>query len=142
MISDEKHSLSRRILVMEDDAGLVALYIEALTLNGFQVDGAITIQKARELLSTNEYDVFLCDVYMGRERSITMLREVMPTLKKTQVVMLSGTGQYNTMAQEIGIDFFMAKPVNIPDLVALIERLSPLPSADTPDQEAGSPANA
>ncbi len=113
----------KRILVMEDDRDLVELYREALGLSGYEVDGATTIDEARHHLESNQYAVFLCDLFIGKERSIDLLREVMPALKETQVVMLTGSGQGQLVAEEIGIDFFLAKPVALPELMSLVDRL-------------------
>ncbi|MBN1123065.1 MAG: response regulator [Anaerolineae bacterium] len=114
----------KRILVMEDDDDLVELYREALGLSGYEVDGVTTIGEARHHLENNQYAVFLCDLFIGRERSIDLLREVLPTLKETQIVMLTGSGQGQMVAQEIGIDFFLAKPVSLPELLSLVDRLA------------------
>jgi len=113
-----------RILVMEDDLALVELYSEVLKMEGFVVDGATTLDQARQLLDAHHYAVFICDMNIGNRRSTDLLREVLPHLKETHVVMLSGTGQYQTMVDEIGVDFFLAKPVDIDALIALMKRLS------------------
>jgi DNA-binding response OmpR family regulator len=113
----------KRILVMEDDDDLVELYREALGFSGYEVDGVTTIDEARHHLDQNQYAVFLCDLFIGKERSIDLLREVLPTLKETQVVMLTGSGQGQLVAEEIGIDFFLAKPVSLPELMSLVDRL-------------------
>ncbi|HEC22757.1 MAG TPA: response regulator [Chloroflexi bacterium] len=114
-----------RILVLEDDPSLIKLYSEALRLEGFRVDQATTIEEARELLSANEYTVFLCDVLIGKQRSTGLLHEVLPALAgKTEVVMLSGKGQYLESAQELGVKYFVAKPTSLDTLVLLIHQLS------------------
>jgi two-component system response regulator PilR (NtrC family) len=113
-----------RILVMEDDPNLSELYAEALGLEGYHVDSARTIAQARSLLAANKYRVFLCDMQIGRDRSTDLLREILDTADKMQVIMLSGLGQYQAEAMAMGVDFFLAKPIEIPDLVALIDRLA------------------
>lgn len=128
----EKTLTANRVLVVEDDANLVCLYTEALGLHGYTVDSAGTIDRARELLTSNTYAIFLCDVYIGKERSLDLLKDVLPTLDKTHVIMLSGTGQLYETAREMGIDFFLAKPINLPDLITLVQRLS-LTSKKKPD---------
>jgi DNA-binding response OmpR family regulator len=114
----------KRILVMEDDDDLVELYREALGLSGYEVDGVTTIDEARHHLEDNQYSVFLCDLFIGKERSIDLLREILPTLKETQIVMLTGSGQGQLVAEEVGIDFFLAKPVSLPELLSLVDRLA------------------
>ena len=119
-----------RILVLEDDENLIELYSEALSLSGYQVDGATTIPMARDLLDKQEYAVFLCDVYIGAERAIDLLGDLQSKLNNMFVIMLSGEGRYQETSHEIGADFFLAKPISVIDLVALVERLAP---HNTPD---------
>lgn len=117
------------ILVMEDDPNLSELYAEALGLEGYRVDSARTIADARKLLEENTYKVFLCDMQIGRDRSTDLLKDILEDSGKMQVIMLSGLGQYQAEAMAMGVDFFLAKPVEIPDLVALIDRLAKPPTA-------------
>ena len=128
------------ILVMEDDPNLSELYAEALGLEGYRVDTARTIANARTLLETNTYKVFLCDMQIGRDRSTDLLKDILDESTHMQVIMLSGLGQYQAEAMAMGVDFFLAKPVEIPELVALIDRLAkqPIPPSEE-EQTADAP---
>jgi len=116
----------RRILVMEDDVSLCRLYSKALRASGYEVHSAVTLQEARDLLADLRFDVFLCDIHMGNDRGTDLLRQYASTLSTsgTQVVMVSGQAHYRDMCEEMGVEFFLEKPVGVGTLVALVDRIS------------------
>jgi DNA-binding NtrC family response regulator len=122
---DLKEANNKRILIMEDDLGLRRIYTKALKKSHYQVDEAPTIQMARELLKNNEYDIFICDIHMGRERGTDLLAEFSEKLDETntQVVMCSAYGQYRYLTEEMGADYFLEKPISLGTLLTLINRL-------------------
>ena len=112
---------------MEDDLDLIELYTEAFAMQGYHIDGATTLDQARNLLKQHPYKIFLADMHIGEERGTTLLKEIMDSDLSLQIVRLSGTGQYQAEATAMGVDFFLVKPVEIPELIALIDRLSRIP---------------
>jgi DNA-binding NtrC family response regulator len=122
---DLKDLNTKRILIMEDDLGLRRIYTKALKKSHYQVDEAPTLQMARELLAENQYDIFVCDIHMGRERGTDLLAEFSDRLNEanTQVVMCSAYGQYRYMTEEMGADYFLEKPISLGTLLTLINRL-------------------
>lgn len=114
-----------RILIMEDDAGLRRIYSKALKKSYFEVHEAPTVQVARQLLENYEYDIFICDIHMGRERGTDLLTEYGDHLDQagTQVVMCSAYGQYRTLTEEMGADFFLEKPISLGTLLTLVNRV-------------------
>ncbi len=115
----------RRILIMEDDPGLRRIYTKALGKSNYTIDMAPTMQEAREFITTKQYEVFICDIHMGRERGTDLLTEQREILDKngTQIVMVSAYGQYRTLTEEMGADFFLEKPISLGTLLTLIGRL-------------------
>jgi len=125
----------RRILVMEDDVGLRSIYGKVLRKSHYEVHEAPTVQTARDLLGKNEYKVFICDIHMGRERGTDLLSEFSDKLTEagTQVVMCSAYGQYRSLTEELGADFFLEKPISLGTFITLVNRLmdyKPIPSQE------------
>ncbi len=116
---------ARRILIMEDDIGLRRIYQKALKKTEYELHLAGTVQEARDMLNENEYEIFICDIHMGRERGTDLLTEQGDRLAKigTQVIMVSAYGQYRTLTEEMGADFFLEKPISLGTLITLISRL-------------------
>jgi len=123
---DNGSKAPRRILVMEDDAHLSRLYSKALRASDYEVYTARTIKEAHDMLDNVRFDVLLCDIHMGSDRGTDLLREHATDLatKGTQVIMISGQAQYRGLCEELGVDFFLEKPVAISTLVALVDRLT------------------
>jgi CheY-like chemotaxis protein len=117
---------ARRILVMEDNDDLRRLYGKVLRKGGYAVYPAATVEEARTLLRQGRFDVFLCDIHMGDERGTDLLRQQIDSLREqgTQVIMVSGEAQYRPLCEELGVDFYLEKPVALEPLVRLVDRLT------------------
>jgi two-component system, NtrC family, response regulator PilR len=113
------------ILILEDDADLLNMFSRVLTKVGYNVFPAMTLGTARELLNERDYDVMISDIGIGGGRSIDLLREQFDTLtkKRTDIVVVSGREETRYMCEEMGIDWFLLKPVSVGDLRTLVERL-------------------
>ena len=116
---------TRHILVMDDDENVLRIFSRALKSNNYQVSQASSIQQARQYIDADNYDVFICDIHMGNERGTDLLLEKSERLSnsQTQVVAISAYGQYRSLIEEVGVDFFLEKPVSIGTLLTLIGRL-------------------
>lgn len=116
---------SRRILILEDDLGLRRIYTKALRKAHYEVDEAPHLQAARELLNRFDYEIFVCDIHVGRERGTDLLEEYKDKFNQvgTQVVMCSAYGQYRYLTEEMGADYFLEKPISLGTLLTLVSRL-------------------
>lgn len=112
------------ILVLEDDANLLNLYTRVLSKVGYHVYPAMTLTTARELLQQHEFDIFISDIGIGSLRSIELLRQEIDDLNnhKTIIIIVSGREEARYMCEEIGIEFFLHKPVSPSELKMLVER--------------------
>lgn len=115
-----------RVLIIEDNTDLRRLYSRALTRAGYSVKSASTIQEANSLLEQSRFDVMLCDIHIGDERGTDLVREQQAKLQenRTHVVMITGETWYSDIAEEVGADFLLEKPVGLDTLVGLVERLT------------------
>lgn len=118
--------LQGKILIMEDTDDLRRLYSKTLAKAGYQVFPAATIREARELLAQHRFDVFMCDIRMGSEGLGTdLLREQLDALRAlgTEIIMVSAEARYRDLCEEMGIEFYIEKPVALPPLITLVNRL-------------------
>jgi DNA-binding response OmpR family regulator len=116
----------KRILIMEDNPDLRHLYGKALRKFGYEVHSAASLQEARALLETSRFDIFLCDIQVGSERGTDLLLEQHSVLSQsdTQVVILSAYPRYRPITDEMGIDFYLEKPIAVDTLLAIVKRLT------------------
>ena len=115
------------ILIIEDNHDLRRLYSRALTRAGYDVIATGVLAEAAALLDESRFDVLLCDIHLGAERGTDLIREKHAQLQenKTHVVMITGETWYGDIAEEVGADFLLEKPVGLDTLVGLVGRLTP-----------------
>ena len=118
----------QRVLVMEDEDDLRRVFRWGLHAAGFDVNEAGTIQQARDHLALRRFDLFLCDVNVGSARDTDFLLEQRDRLRQsgTQIIILSDQAQYRGVSEQMGVEFFLEKPVAVSFLVTLVERLTAL----------------
>jgi DNA-binding response OmpR family regulator len=116
----------QRILIMEDNSDLRRLYSKIFRKEGFEVYPAATLEEARALLADVPVDIFLCDIHIGDERGTDLLREQAGRLRNngTRVIVVSGQNQYRSMCEELGVDFYLEKPVSLETLLTMVQRLT------------------
>ncbi len=116
------------VLVLEDDLSLQRLYTKSLRQVGLEVYAADSLEKAEMLLEAWTFSVFVCDILIGDELAIPLLRAHSKDLrdKGTQIVAISGFSEYRALCDEMEIDFYLEKPVAMEHLATLVQRLLPL----------------
>lgn len=126
--SDSKVNLKKRILIIDDEAGIVAVLKAILSREGHKVDVASDGMEAQRLLSEHEYDLVLCDLKMPKLRGDQLykwLKNHKPSLAIRFVIMtgdlLSPTTQ--KALQEWGVPV-LHKPFRMDELKALIKQLT------------------
>ena len=77
-----------RVLVVDDERGLVRALHRGLTAEGFAVDVAFDGERGLELASQDGYDVIVLDVMLPRRNGYDVVTEL-----RAQVVALSGCPQ-------------------------------------------------
>jgi DNA-binding response OmpR family regulator len=115
-----------KILIVEDDSGLLYIYQKALGRAGYKVVKALNLAEARPLIENNVYDLMICDIQLGRERGTDLIEQYGKEFKEkgTQIIMVSSYGEYRHITDDMGIDFFLEKPISIASLITLIDRLT------------------
>lgn len=123
---DNGSSLSRRVLLMEDDHSTRRLYARVLYNAGFVIDEAGTLQEARDLLAQSKFGLFLCDIHMGRERGTDLVREQQDVLAAngTQIIMISANPQYRSICTAMGVKEYLEKPISLVHLVQVVNRIA------------------
>ncbi|MBA3533524.1 MAG: response regulator [Ardenticatenales bacterium] len=120
-----------KILIMEDDGQLCDLFSRALRHAGYEVYTASTLRAAQAHLDQHKFDMFLCDLHIGQDRALRLLQEQAATLisQGTQIVVMSAESQYRGSCEDLGIDFYLEKPVLPQTLLGFVERLLSAPTS-------------
>jgi DNA-binding response OmpR family regulator len=118
--------ISASILILEDDESLLSLYKKVFTQTGFRVATATTLAQASQHLKARPFDIFICDIYIGSDFGIDLLRVHQQALMQagTQVLVITGDSRYKILSEDLGVNFFINKPVELGPLLMLVKSLA------------------
>jgi uncharacterized protein (TIGR02266 family) len=147
---DDRHKLARlvetargpatkgkrgfRILVVEDNPHVVEMYEYALRKLGSQGAGvAITVEYAgnghdalARLADPPRVDLVMADLYMPVMDGFTLIERIRatPAIAATPILVISaGAADAKARALELGVDFYLQKPVKFADVIATVGTL-------------------
>lgn len=79
-----------RILVVEDAAAILALMVDALTFEGYDIYGTLDAAEAERLITEGTFDVVVSDLVMPGTTGLALLDAAMRCTRKTPVILVSG----------------------------------------------------
>ncbi|MGH8551405.1 MAG: two-component system response regulator [Methylococcales bacterium] len=140
---NESTSRVLTVLIAEDDENSRVLLQNALTSSGYKVLSAANGQEALILASADSPDMIVSDILMPVMDGYALCRAVKrdDTLKHIPFIFYSATytdHKDRNLALSLGADRFLVKPVEIQELLAVIEEV--LASIDPIHPVAGEPA--
>ena len=114
-----------RVLVVDDERGLVRALHRGLTAEGFAVDVAFDGERGLELAAQGGYDVIVLDVMLPRRNGYDVVTALRAQDVWTPVLMLSAKdGEYDVAdGLDVGADDYLTKPFAF---VVLVSRLRAL----------------
>jgi signal transduction histidine kinase/CheY-like chemotaxis protein len=113
------------ILVVEDDRKTIFLYEKYLSMAGFQVVPARTIEEARHLVSLHRPAAVVLDIMLEGETTWDFLAELKrdPATSEVPVLVVTVTSKAQK-ARALGADEFWLKPVNPERLINKLKSLT------------------
>jgi two-component system, OmpR family, alkaline phosphatase synthesis response regulator PhoP len=113
----------KRILLVEDEPGLVLTLRDRLTREGYAVDTAVDGESGLERAAGEAFDLVLLDVMLPRLGGFDVLKELRRRSVETPVIMLTARGQMvdKVVGLKLGADDYVTKPFEMVELLARIE---------------------
>jgi len=113
------------VLVVEDYAPLRALYQKALA-GQYRVDSASSCEEAITYLQSSTPDVVLLDMSLSDGSGMIVANYLAQATRfaDTQLVIATGNDQYQQIADSVGCDYYLYKPVSIEMLLTLMQRIT------------------
>jgi two-component system alkaline phosphatase synthesis response regulator PhoP len=117
--------MSKRILLVEDEPGLVLTLTDRLTSEGYQVESARDGEKGLERASAEGFDAIILDVMLPRKNGFDVCRDLRQQNVTTPILMLTARGQIvdKVVGLKLGADDYLTKPFEMMELLARVEAL-------------------
>jgi two-component system capsular synthesis sensor histidine kinase RcsC len=114
------------ILIVEDNQDLCRIYAKILSDIGNHVCVATSLTEARQHLEVEAFDMVVCDMNLGAERGLDLIRQYHDLLLggPTVTIVVSAEEQYRPTCEAMGVEWFLSKPVSIHALLRMVERLN------------------
>ena len=126
-----------RLLLVEDELGLVMTLTDRLESEGFTVESARDAKSGLQRATEERFDMILLDVMLPGGSGLDICRSIRQKGIQTPVLMLTARGQVvdRVVGLKLGADDYLVKPFEMAELLARIEAVSrrtrPTPSPST-----------
>ncbi|MGQ0545076.1 MAG: response regulator transcription factor [Betaproteobacteria bacterium] len=119
--------MAKRVLIVDDEANIVAALDYLLRRSGYEVSVAATGDEALRQVEAFAPDVVLLDVMMPQKSGYEVCRRIRerPEWAAVKIVMLSAKGREVEVSKgmSLGADLYVTKPFSNAELVARIREL-------------------
>jgi two-component system, OmpR family, alkaline phosphatase synthesis response regulator PhoP len=118
-------SSPRRLLLVEDEPGLVLTLTDRLTAEGYDVETAMDAPTALATATAGGFDAIILDVMLPGGNGFDICRTLRQRSVQTPVLMLTARGQVvdRVVGLKLGADDYLVKPFEMSELLARIEAL-------------------
>jgi two-component system alkaline phosphatase synthesis response regulator PhoP len=117
--------MSSRILLIEDEPGLVLTVTDLLTNEGFEVQSATDGPSGLKRALEEKFDLLVLDVMLPGKNGFEVCRELRQQGRDVAVLMLTAKTQVvdRVVGLKLGADDYLTKPFHPAELVARVEAL-------------------
>src|SRR3982751_6207511 len=114
-----------RILLVEDEKGLVITLTDRLLSEGFEVVSAADGLAGSEAAAASDFDLIILDVMLPKKNGYDVCRDLRQKGINTPVLMLTAKGETidKVLGLKLGADDYLTKPFEMIELFARIEAL-------------------
>src|SRR6476646_4348536 len=115
--------MTKRVLIIEDERGLVLTLTDRLRAEGYEVDAATDGIAGLERATRERWDVILLDVMLPGANGFDVCRDMRQRGVTAPVIMLTARGQVfdKVLGLKLGADDYLSKPFEMIELLARIE---------------------
>ena len=117
--------MAARILIVEDEAGLVTALRDRLRKEGYEVSVAKDGVAGFDLAATEQFDLILLDLMLPGQSGLTVCQKLRKSGSSVPILML--TARRQTMDKVVGLrtgaDDYLTKPFKMAELLARVDAL-------------------
>jgi heavy metal response regulator len=114
-----------KILLVEDDKGIVRFVKKGLLENSFSVDAAYDGEEGLRLALHEKYDLIVLDIMLPKMDGIEVLKKIRSRELQTSVIFLTAKDSEKDVVQglNLGADDYVVKPFSFNELLARIQAI-------------------
>jgi len=114
-----------KILLIEDEKGLIVTLTDRLKSEGFEVISAADGMTGFELASSEQFDLIILDVMLPKKNGYDIARGLRQKGIQTPILMLTAKGETidKVLGLKLGADDYLTKPFEVMELLARVEAL-------------------
>lgn len=114
-----------KILLIEDEKGLIITLTDRLTSEGFDVTSSMDGKSGFDLASAEFFDLIILDVMLPKKNGYDVCRDLRQRGVNTPILMLTAKGETidKVLGLKLGADDYLTKPFEVMELLARIEAL-------------------
>lgn len=117
--------MHQRILLVEDERGLVRTLTDCLSGEGYMVETALDGEAGAKMAAEENFDLLVLDVMLPKKNGFDLLRDLRQQGIATPAIMLTARGQVidKILGLKLGADDYLTKPFDMGELLARIEAI-------------------
>lgn len=114
-----------KILLIEDEAGLILTLTDRLQSENFRVETAADGEAGFSMALTKTFDLIILDVMLPKKNGFDVCRDLRAENVSTPILMLTARGETidKVVGLKLGADDYLTKPFEIAELLARVESL-------------------
>ncbi len=116
-----------KVLIIDDNPGILLFLEEILQLEGFEVGTALNGSEALESISRIKFDLIICDIDLPGETGFEIVGGIRRELgyENTPILMLSAYSDLSNRLKSLnsGANYFLSKPFANEELITILKRL-------------------
>jgi two-component system alkaline phosphatase synthesis response regulator PhoP len=114
-----------KILLVEDEEGLIITLTDRLQSEGFDVTSANDGKKGFDLGVNSSFDLIILDVMLPKKNGYDVARDLRQKGVDTPILMLTAKGETidKVLGLKLGADDYLTKPFEVIELLARVEAL-------------------
>ena len=114
-----------KALIVDDEKNILDILRILLSEYDIDVDGALTVKEAKDLIKNNNYDIAFLDLRLPDGSGLEVLKELKKKNPKTEVVIITAYASHETAVEalKLGAFDYITKPFDINKIRLIVRNL-------------------